>query len=213
MNCCSELNVFYSGQQNQEIEFSGSPAASGDGSPAAADVIETAVKEKNVRRVTFALIFVIAFSIAVIWFMNKKNTPAAANAAVSKQQLQIETALARLTGTRQKTVVSMDEMVKKFYEFSNFSQVRPSQLACNPFVRSFGSVAIATRPDNIPTADNTKLELKSILESKYGNCCMINDALLYKGDKIAGFEVMEIDSEFVVLKSGNSKIKLRFGGK
>ena len=70
-----------------------------------------------------------------LWFMIKKSTPqTAAAAAVSTEEAQIETAIARLGGVKTEMFSRMDEIVKRFYELSGVSQVKTSELVKILFV-------------------------------------------------------------------------------
>ncbi|MFA6185777.1 MAG: hypothetical protein WC770_01005 [Phycisphaerae bacterium] len=178
------------------------------------EIIQPQVQEKNVRQTTFILIGAIAIVFAGVWVMHKKNTPAKATAAVNEQQLQIESAISQLTGMNKENVSQVDEVVKRFYEFADFEQVRPEQLKADPFGLNWAA-AIMSAPVGAnksgmteSTANAPKMELLSILKSKYGNCCMIDDMLLYKGDKINGFEVVEIGDDFARLQSAGHTITL-----
>ena len=53
------------------------------------------------------------------------------------------------------------------------------------------------------------MELISILESSKGNCCMIDDKLLYEGDSIGKFEVVKIKPDLVKLRSDNFEVVLK----
>ncbi|MCX5632311.1 MAG: hypothetical protein NTW93_01325 [Phycisphaerae bacterium] len=169
------------------------------------EIIELAVQAKNVRRTTLILVGAIAVAFAAIWLIHKKAAPAQTNAAVADQQLQIEAAIAQLTGLKAENVGQVDQLVKKFYEFADFGQVAAQQLRRNPFNPSQpvsdaadDSSKLKENNSNIQN-DAQKMQLKSIMQSKYGNCCMIDDTLLYKGDKINGFEIVEISTDFVKL--------------
>ncbi|MDD5135005.1 MAG: hypothetical protein PHP01_06315, partial [Phycisphaerae bacterium] len=169
------------------------------------DVIQPQVQEKNVRQTTFILVGAIVIVFAAIWVVHK-NTAPKVSAAVNEQQLQIESAIAQLTGINKESIEQVDELVKKFYEFSNFAQVKPQELISDPFNvlwTSSDSVSSAGTKSGVSRADKEmpKMELLSILKSKYGNCCMIDDTLLYKGDEINGFEIMEIGDDFVRMQS------------
>lgn len=169
------------------------------------EVIELAVQAKNVRRTTLILVGAIAVAFAAIWLIHKKAAPAQTSAAVADQQLQIEAAIAQLTGLKAENVGQVDQLVKKFYEFADFGQVAAKQLRRDPFNPSQpvsdaanDSSKLKENNSNIQN-DAQKMQLKSIMQSKYGNCCMIDDTLLYKGDKINGFEIVEISTDFVKL--------------
>jgi hypothetical protein len=63
------------------------------------------------------------------------------------------------------------------------------------------TVSSALNDNNGEMKNNAQnMQLQSILQSKYGNCCMIDDTLLYKGDKINGFKIAEIGNDFVRLE-------------
>lgn len=178
------------------------------------EIIQPQAQEKNVRQTTFILIGAIAIVFAGVWVMHKKNTPAKATAAVNEQELQIESAISQLTGINKESVSQVDEIVKKFYEFANFGQVRPEQLKADPFGLNWAAaimpaLAGGNKSGTADTSANApKMELVSIGKSKYGNYCMIDDMLLYKGDSINGLEVVEIGDDFVKLKSASNIITL-----
>ncbi len=45
------------------------------------------------------------------------------------------------------------------------------------------------------------MQLLSIIQSDEGNCCMIDDSILYEGDSIRSFKVSQISDSFVKLVS------------
>ncbi|MGA2914911.1 MAG: hypothetical protein ABSE89_02700 [Sedimentisphaerales bacterium] len=173
------------------------------------EIIGLAVQAKHVRQTTLILIGAIAIVLAAIWLIHKKNSPAQANAAVVDQQLVIENAITQLTGIKTENVGQVDQLVKKFYEFADFGQVAADQLRENPFnpaqalsdAAKDSFVSKENSGENKIQNEAKKLQLQSILQSKYGSCCMIDDTLLYKGDKIGNFEVIEIGDGFVRLRS------------
>lgn len=177
-----------------------------------AEIIQPAVQEKNVRHTTFILIGAIVVFFAVIWFFHKKATPAQTGAAVNEQSLQIETAIAQLTGLKTENITQLDELVKRFYDFSNFEQVGTQQLKADPFSAYWGGSegVNSAKKDAVANSDSQieEMQVLSIMQSKYGNCSMIDDKLLYKGDKINGFEVVEIGNDFVKLSKENKNITL-----
>lgn len=201
MNIVKQLN-------NDEKEFKGQPAAPHCGEQEKNEIIQPAVQEKNVKQTTFMLIVAIAVVFAVIWFIHKRAAPAQTTAAGTDQQLAIETAIAQLTGLKTGNVNRVDELVKKFYEFADFGQIKPQQLKKDPFSSPWIALDKKTTSSELKENnggnlknDDQKMQIQSILQSKYGNCCMIDDTLLYKGDKINGFEVIEIGSDFVRLRA------------
>ena len=108
----------------------------------------------------------------------------------------------------------MDEIVKKFYEFSNVLQVEVNELSKNPFALEVQIAKPETKPavEKKPEIDYALVwrqeieqkaqgfELLSIVQSDKGKCCMIGDVILRKGDSIQGFKVYQIGEDFVKLQ-------------
>jgi hypothetical protein len=156
--------------------------------------------------------------------MIKKSTPKAASAeSIKTEETMIETAIARLTGVKSRIFNRMDEIVKKFYEFSNVPQVKVNELSKNPFeVETF--LATLRKKPGAGEIDAKKLwqqqirfksesmQLLSIMQSNGRNCCMIDDKILYEGDSIEGFEVLQIGDSDVKLESDGVQIILKLSG-
>jgi len=53
------------------------------------------------------------------------------------------------------------------------------------------------------------MQLLSIMQSERGNCCMIDDRILYEGDSIKSFTVKQISDSFVKLASEGIEIILK----
>lgn len=176
---------------------------------------------KKLRQSTILLALLFAVGGAGVWFMIKKTTPAAANAAPSQDQAQLEAALAQLKTMQTEMDSQMDSVVGRFYQFSNVNQVSVNELKKNPFVREF----------NVPSAEETQeevslvnqlqylrdqaqkqamgLELWSITSTPRGMCCMINDEVLYEGDTIQGMTVKRIQGKRVTLEYQGMPIDLK----
>jgi len=180
------------------------------------EYLTVAAKGKNVRRTTYLLAVLFAIGMLCLLFMIKKSTPQTATAAVvGTAEAQIEKAITRLTGIRSEMFNRMDEIVRKFYEFSDVQQVRVNELVKNPFERDvFGGNLKANSPPEAKDPDTDAdmmlqqrlmrqakdLRLLSIMQSVQGNCCMIDDKILYEGDSINGFKVRQISDSFVRLE-------------
>jgi len=179
---------------------------------------------RAVRKSTTLLAVLFVIGLVCLWFMIKKSAPqaAAANEAVP-EETQIETAIARLTGIRSEMFTSMDEIVSKFYEFSDVLQVKVDELAKNPFQFEMflsslkNKAATAEEPTGIdPEAiwqqqikqKSKEMHLDSIMQSDMGKCCMINNKILYTGNSIDGFTVLQIEDDRVKLSSGGVDIVL-----
>lgn len=192
--------------------------------------LSVAAKQKNVRKGTYLLGILFGIGVVCLLFMIKKSTPKTADANIAGgTESKIETAIARLTGIKSEMFTRMDELLNKFYEFSNVQQVKLEELTKNPFTYDMlwsGLEGMPGEQEEISAADAyllkqrqlreqaKDLQLLSIMDSERGNCCMINDTLLYEGDSIKGFKVRQISNSFVRLEfdgasSGNVEIILK----
>jgi preprotein translocase subunit SecG len=177
------------------------------------DYITVAAKsKKNVRKSTILLAALFCAGLLCLWFMIKKSTPAPATAAtVGKEESKIETAISQLTGVRAEMFNRMDEIVNKFYQFSDVQQVEVGELARNPFrydisldnVRVGDSGTDAAVMQEQMREQTKDIELLSIMRSDEdgtGQCCMIDDKILYEGDLIRGFRIRRIGDNSVTLE-------------
>ena len=177
---------------------------------------------KQVRKSTIVLAVLFAIGLLCLWFMIKKSTPQAASAAAANaEETQIETAIARFTGVRSEMFNKMDEIVNRFYEFSNVPQVYVNELTKNPFELEMFLANLRANADEEAldidadmlwqqTRQRAKdMQLSSIIQSEQGICCMINDEILYEGDPIGGFEVRQIGDSYVKLKCEDVEIVLK----
>jgi len=179
---------------------------------------------REVRKSTTLLAVLFIIGLLCLWFMIKKSAPKTASATeVTTEETQIETAIARLTGIKSEMFTSMDEIVNKFYEFSDVLQVKVDELAKNPFQFEMflsglkSKTPVMEAPIEIdPEAiwqqqirqKSKEMHLDSIMQSDMGKCCMINNKILYVGNSIEGFKVLQIDDSQVKLGSGGVEIVL-----
>ncbi len=149
--------------------------------------------------------------------MIKKIAPQDAGAAISTEEAQIESAIEQLTGIQSEMHAKMDDIVGRFYQFTEVEQVGVAELKKNPFSHE---IAIGDFEGSLgPTKGflareevNRKskgLQLWSIMASPQGGCCMINEKILYEGDRIGSFTVTRIDPRFVVLESEGIPVTLK----
>jgi len=178
--------------------------------------LTVASRSQQMRKSSILLAALFVIGLVGLVLMIKKSSPQSASAAeVNKEQLEIESAIARLTGVRSEMFSRMDEIVKKFYEFSGVHQVRVSELVKNPFQFELFLVGLGQKsetPDSEVTLDlaairqqqmqqqAAKLHLLGIMRSNRGSCCMIDDKVLYEGDSIQNFTVNEIAESYVKLR-------------
>jgi len=193
----------------------GKTSGNGSEQPREEQYLTVAAHERRTRRSTILLAVLFIIGLLCLGFMIKKSTPTSAlGTTVDTEEAEIETALARLTGAKTEMFNRMDEIVKKFYEFSNVLQVKVGELAKNPFTLELFMMAAKEGPDaeEGPKVDAAvvwrqeiqrraaDLQLLSIMRSDQGNCCMIGDKILREGDATDGFEVRTIGDDFVKLE-------------
>jgi hypothetical protein len=174
---------------------------------------------KNVRKTTMLLAVLFVIGLLCLWFMIKKSSPQTATAAsADAEKTQIEMAIARLTGAGSEMFNRMDQIVKKFYEFSDVQQVRVYELAKNPFEHQIFLANVDENSDTKEVDIDTEsmlrqqtrnMQLLTICQTGEGNCCMIDDDILYEGDTIRGFKVCRITDTFVRLESEGVEIVLK----
>jgi len=192
----------------------GSPNSQRADGPGAQDYLTVAANRQSLRRSTILVAILVALGLVCLLFMIRKSQPQAASAKHSgNDETKIEAAISRLTGVRSEMADRMDEIVKKFYEFSDVVQVKVSELVKNPFLveglAKGGPSEAPAGADPQAQAEQARrekmrqqaatLRLLSIMQSDLGHSCMINDEILRQGDIIEGFTVTQIGNSFVVL--------------
>ncbi len=178
------------------------------------EYLTVAANSKNLRKSTILVAILVAIGLVGLGYMIRKSQPQSAFAQSHKEdEKKIEVAISRLTGVSSEMVSRMDEIVNKFYEFSDVIQVGVSELAKNPFeVESFMG---AIKDEPVPPQNDrakaaliqremikkqaAKLALLSVMRSEDGNACMINDRILRQGSQIEGFVVTRIAGDSVEL--------------
>ncbi len=171
-------------------------------------------KQGQLRQSTYLLAALFVIGVLCLFFMIKKSSPSAASAAQPSaekaQQTQIEAAIAKITGVRSQVFSSLEKIVKKFYEFADFEQVNVGELSKNPFRKDDFLADIQADNKQIrPVVAQSEFELLTIMATEKGNCCMINDKLLYEGDTISGLRVEKITDHSVSLTNDETQIVLR----
>ena len=175
---------------------------------------------KRVRKTTTLLVVLFIIGLLCLWFMIKKTSPNAASAADgTTEDTLVESAIARLTGVKTEMFGRMDEIVGKFYEFSEVPQVRVNELAKNPFELETTSGNSKSSAENEMDAralwqqqlrQNSKgMQLWSIMQTQEGYRCMIDDKILAEGDSINSFKVIQIGDNFLKLESDGVQIELK----
>jgi len=196
----------------------GVESAPGDGAekPQEQEYLTVAAPGKRTRKSTILLAVLFITGLLCLGYMIKKSTPKAASAASDvTEETQLEVAIARITGVKSEMFNSMDEIVRKFYEFSDVVQIKVGELVKNPFKLELFSANVKEEPRieiKVPEIDTEmvqqqqirqkakEMRLLSIMQSDQGNCCMIGDKILYEGDYIRDFMVRQIGDNFVKLE-------------
>ncbi len=188
------------------------------------DCLTVATKGKDVRRSTTILGVLFIIGLVCLGIMIKKSAPqsAAANTQTNTEELQLEVAIAKLTGIKSEMFNRMDEIVNKFYEFSDVFQVQVGELVKNPFqLESFIQTMNENSNDERPSINvemmvreqikikARDLKLYSTMESEKGVCCMINNKILYEGDSIDDFTVKKINNDNVILEMESIETTLK----
>lgn len=173
---------------------------------------------KKVRKTTTLLAVIFVIGLICLVFMIKKSTPKSASAMDNQtDDSLLETAIAKLTGVKTQMFNRMDEIVSKFYEFSDVPQVKVNELAKNPFELETTSGKM-NKNEEVDARElwqqqlrqNSRgMQLWSIMQMNQGNRCMINDEILGVGDSIRGFKVIQIGDDFVKLESDGVQLELK----
>lgn len=190
------------------------PAAVGATPSAEQGFLTVATRQKRTRKSTTVLAVLFVAGLVCLALMIKKSAPQAASATTNQnEEAKVEAALARLTGIKSEVFGKMDDIVKKFYDFSGVMQVQVNELAKNPFTLE---VLLAdTKKQPLVVTEQTDasaiwrqqlmqrtkdMKLLSIMRSDQNKSCMIGSKILCEGDSIQGFVVREIGDSCVKLQ-------------
>ena len=190
--------------------------SSGQGDQPQEQYLTVADPGGQTRKSTILLAALFIAGLLCLWFMIKKSTPSAAVAITvdAEEESQVEAAIARLTGFKTELFKRMDEIVKKFYEYSNVLQVEVNELSKNPFALELDLVSKTKEPDvekapkiNAALVWRQEIEQKaqnmqllSIVQSDKGTCCMIGEQILREGDAVEGFRIRQIGEDSATLE-------------
>ena len=187
------------------------------------DILTVATKGKDVRRSTTILGVLFILGLVCLGIMIKKSAPQAAVAKTNTntEEKQIEESIRKLIGLKDEMFIKMDEIVDKFYEFSDVFQVEVDQLVKNPFqLESLINTLNKNLDDDTPMIDASMIVMEevkhrargmkiySIMESEKGVCCMIDNKILYEGNEINDFVVKKINNDNVILEMEGIEITL-----
>ncbi|HML75478.1 MAG TPA: hypothetical protein PKB02_13395 [Anaerohalosphaeraceae bacterium] len=181
------------------------------------DYLTVAGHSKKLKQSTILLIALFAIGGISVLLMVKKATPSQAAAAQQKEeQLEIETAIAQLSGMQSEVNKEMKNVTGRLNHLSEVGQIDVKDLKKNPFTREMtsGEISLDNRTQMQILMEQARkqaagLELWSITASPRGACCMINDKVLYAGDEINGFKVSEIGKQKVTLERDGARVELK----
>ncbi len=205
-------------EQNTSSSFNPEPVAQTQNNPFAipdeeqadeddGDFLEPASSEKKLKQSTIVMMVLFLLGGACVWFMIKKTTPAAVNAALSPEETRLEQAIASINNTTQ-TQNKMQDILDKFYKFSEFEQISVSELKKNPFAKNSDIQSVdSLMSENMDSKRGTtyiqNLKLWSVIDSNGRKSCMIGDKILTEGDSILNYQVSQIDQKSVELVSND----------
>jgi hypothetical protein len=196
----------------------------GNEKPKEKEYLSVATNGKDVRKSTTILGVLFIIGLICLGVMIKKSSPQAASAeTVDTEQVEIETAIARLMGIKSEMFNRMDEIVSKFYEFSDVLQVQVGELAKNPFQIEMFLTSLTEEPVENETIEidpekirqerirqkAKDMKLYSTMQSEKGVCCMIDNEILYEGDFIGDFQVKKIGNNIAILEFEGVEITLK----
>jgi len=182
--------------------------------PGSLEYLTVATTSKALRKSTILVAVLVSVGLVCLWLMIRKSQPQSALAKqADEEQTKMEVAISRLTGVSSEMMSKMDQILKKFYEFSGVNQVRVNDLVKNPFeVEAFAKdmkSEVSPQADSAAEAAIIKrqrlkqragaLSLLSVMQSGPASRCMINDTLLRQGDTIEGFVITRIGGDSVEL--------------
>ncbi len=207
---------------NQAARSTGGPdAASAQDRDASGDYYSVSGKSQQASKSTYLLIAFFILGFGLLWLMIIKSTPKKAGAASintqTPEEVRLENALTTITGSKSQMNSGIKKIVKKFYQFSDVPQVQLNELSKNPFCNdSFMNIAASQNTVSSTSAEMIRreqlakladsLQLFSIMQgsgSQEKPCCMINDRVVYVGDRIKEFELVRIEDNYVVLEPAN----------
>jgi len=178
------------------------------------DFITVAGRDKKVRKTTVMFVSLFVIGLGALFFMIKQASPESASATTTgSDETQLETAISRITGVRTEMFNRMDQIVNKFYEFSDLEQIAVDELLKNPFknqifLDGLFNMSTDSAINDIPK-DSKDLELISIMQTDKGYCCMINEKILYPGDSIRQYTVKSITDNEVEMETNGFNLLLK----
>jgi|FrelakmetLWP11LW_1041352.scaffolds.fasta_scaffold14052_2 hypothetical protein len=181
------------------------------------DYLTVAGHGKKLKQSTMLLIGLFVVGGIGVFLMVKKATPAQASAAqVKDEQAEIESAIAQLNGIQTEMNSQMKSVNGRLNHLKDVGQIDVKDLKKNPFMLEAASAEVGS--DNAGQLQMLQAQaykqaagytLWSITASPRGACCMINDTVLYAGDKLDKFTIKQIGKETVMIERDGVSIELK----
>ncbi|MHC4071944.1 MAG: hypothetical protein ACYTGS_07935 [Planctomycetota bacterium] len=210
----------------QNPDAAGAAPGDGDDKSQGQEYLTVAAHGNRTRKSTVMLSALFIIGMLCLWFMIKKSAPQTVSGAESDAEgAQIDAAIARLTGDKKILFGNMDEIVNKFYEFSDVPQVEVDELMKDPFKlekkfkKASPEPVVEVVKDTGPVIDPDvqwrqqvrrraqALDLQGIMQSMDAAdsavrlyFCMIDGNILYEGDSTKDYKVLQIGDDFVKLE-------------
>ena len=166
------------------------------------DYLTVHCNDNKIKRGTIVLTILFLISLGCVLLMIKKSSPSKAVGKPTTEELKIESAISQITGLKMDGNNQLDQMVRRFNQFSDVEKLQIEHLQKNPFIHEkyMPTIVLSSEGDGTELARQAQsMQLITIMQSSEGNCCMIDDKILYEGDKIGGFLVCRINDYSVEL--------------
>jgi hypothetical protein len=200
-----------SSKATRETSLNTTLADAGDQNEAPSqDFLVPSSSGKKVKYSTIILGVVFLVGAASLFLMIKKIGPSDAQAGPSQEDLKIESAIQKLSGSKAAITSKMNAIVDRISRLTDLDQVSVEDLKRNPFVldNSHGGVDVSDFIDKQRTGDGG-LSLWSIMDSGDQMRCIINGRAYNVGDQVGDYSVKSITEKSVELDAGESLLVLR----
>jgi len=199
---------------NQASGASGEMDSMGDDGQGLASAGARRSRDGAMQGANLLLVALFAVGIGGVYLLSLRQGPAEASAQERQTEVQVDTALARLSATSG-VQAKAKTLVDAFYYQASQRQIPVEDLWGNPFQYTPPRRPEATKkpedkgpkrpaagerpsgPD--PLAEARKLSLQSVLKGTDGSKAMISNNLLAEGQMIRGWTVQTIEPRKVVL--------------
>lgn len=172
------------------------------------DFLTPSSSGKKVKNSTMILGAVFLIGAISLFLAITKFGPSKVSAALTEDEIKVESAIAKLSGSKAAINSKMNDIVDRISSLSKVEQVSVDELRRNPFlISNIKGVDASSVTDN--ENSGTGLKLWGIMESDGIWSCMINDQIYTPGDSVDKYTVKRIGQELVELAAGDKVLLLR----